>query len=119
MFNFTVIVVHTGAGINDSTLRLVDIRYREASTDSDYHHFFFDQSLSRGEDPRQWHGILSNIQFNMFRNLLEFGVAVRNNFEHESFTTVTSEYGNVWIVSVRSCSIRDVVEDLNLGSITF
>lgn len=92
-FNFTVDVVHTGAG-NDATLTLAKIHFREQLSDSNFISHFADVPLMRQVDPRSWHGNLFNDQIEELTKIIEFKVAVTNNLGHvTNTTTVFSEYG--------------------------
>ena len=99
-FNFTVVVVHTGAGVNNSALKLTRIHFKEAKSKSVSFSHFPDLTLTRVmNSTKYWHGVLFNEKIDKLVNVIEFGVTVRNNFGHGSFMTVISEYGNSFVIA--------------------
>ena len=98
-FNFTVVVVYTGAG-TISALKLANIHYKDALLDSDFIPQPTELLLFRGIDSKHWHGQLSSKEIGELAGVIEFELTVLNNRGHGNVTRVTSEYGNIFALIV-------------------
>ena len=93
-FNFSVKVVHTGAGNRNAALRLANIHFRERLTSSSFGSYFHDVHLTR-QINEFWHGTVLIDQTDKFENTVEFVLSLVNNFGHGTKTTVFSQYGKI------------------------